>query len=256
MTKHRASLAVLCASFAASCGQSDDVPPITTSTGADAATVSVDASACAPTPCSCGTSSGLTVCTDGGAARCTCAPTLPPLPPIANTVGECAAGLYVGNFEGLAGFIISQAPVAGLDFAAGAVPLQIMLESSTGGSEFAIVGNGLMRGNANGTFPFEARVTGELDCDKKRYTATLAGSVQLFLDGLDNAFTGTMVANYDAAKQALVDGAWMVTGINVDGGVDFGLTGSGSWHAELSGASDAGVGDGGVIDAGSHDGGP
>jgi len=228
MTKHRASLAVLCASFAASCGQSDDVPPITTSTGADAATVSVDASACAPTPCSCGTSSGLTVCTDGGAARCTCAPTLPPLPPIANTVGECAAGLYVGNFEGLAGFIISQAPVAGLDFAAGAVPLQIMLESSTG----------------------------ELDCDKKRYTATLAGSVQLFLDGLDNAFTGTMVANYDAAKQALVDGAWMVTGINVDGGVDFGLTGSGSWHAELSGASDAGVDDGGVIDAGSHDGGP
>ncbi|HTU64106.1 MAG TPA: hypothetical protein VMF89_36825, partial [Polyangiales bacterium] len=113
-------------------------------------------------------------------------------------------------------------------------PLQITL-SAAQGDEFAVSGNGVMRGNANSTFPFEATISGKLHCETKRFQATLVGSVQLVLDGVRNGFTGTMESSYDSEARAFTAGTWTVTGSEADGGFDLGLSGNGSWSARHAG---------------------
>jgi hypothetical protein len=240
------------------CGEttsSDTTPSDTFDAGSSP--ISANTTACTPRACTCDGGSGQQMCIGDTLGPCECRVQNLPPPPAVNVRGDCIAGPYTGNFEGLAGFVITQAPVSGSDILGGTLPLQINLQRPDRADEFAIVGNGIMRGNANGSFPFKAQLTGELDCPKKRFSAQLVGSVTLFLDGVENAFVGKMEANYDGEKHAFVDGVWNVMGSNADGGLDFALVGNGTWHAELADASVDGA-DGGAtsaLDAGVNDGG-
>jgi hypothetical protein len=208
-----------------------------------AASMQPDAAFCAPEACSCGTLPGVRRCGSAGQlAGCECdAPS--PVPPDAavRSVGICPAGRYAGNFEGTAGFIIPTADISGFELFDDKPPLQITLSPAVG-DEFEVLGDGVMRGNANGTFPFEAMIKGKLDCNTKKFTATLTGSVQILLEGIRNDFMGTMESSYDTDARAFSAGKWTVTGSEADGGSDFGLTGNGSWSAaqERDGGSDAG----------------
>jgi hypothetical protein len=155
-------------------------------------------------------------------------------------VGNCPTGRYAGNFEGTAGFVLPTVDASGFDFFNDEPPLQIPLSAGSG-DEFTVSGNGVMHGNANGTFPFDAKITGKLNCETKQFKATLVGSVALFIDEVRNDFTGTMESTYDPLAQAFTAGMWTVTGSEADGGLDLGLTGNGSWSAQH--VSDAGAKD-------------
>lgn len=229
------------------CGaeDADGTPGITQ----DAALTTPDAASCAPSPCTCGSLLGTRSCSAAGAlGECVCAPTSSTPDASVTFEGACSSGVYRGTFEGNAGFIITTTPVTGLDLTAGKPALELTLQEPANG-EFISIGKGTMRGNANATFPFEATIDGQLDCRTKQFKATIVGSVQLFLDGIRNDFTGTMSSSYDTSTNALTDGMWTVMGSSADGGSDLGLTGNGKWNAKYSGdgVSDAGVsvGDGG-----------
>lgn len=231
------------------CGADESGSPAQSTDGAGAG--GLDAGACVPQSCACGTLSGVRSCSAAGAlGSCECdaaAPTFAP-PPVTydasvSSSGSCVTGLYTGNFEGEAGFFIAVGAVSGFDLFEEAPPLQITLATPEGASELgAVVGDGKMQGTADGLFPFEATIKGTLDCTTKQFKATLMGSVQLVLDGVLNHFTGTMTATYDGENQTFTNGMWMVTGSEADGGTDFGLTGTGSWMASYArdAAADAG----------------
>ena len=190
--------------------------------------------------CTCGSDPGARICIDGDFQDCECDTGADDPKDDGNDLfGDCLPGRYEGNFEGWAGFLIESTPVTGLDLS-GIPALVLNLEQPGGSSEFLEVGDGFMKGNANGTFPFEARIRGRLNCGELTFEGEIAGSVQLFVDGFDNPFTGTMTSKYDPAKHAFTEGKWKVTGTSGDAGVDFGLTGSGKWSAEQRGAADAG----------------
>jgi hypothetical protein len=220
--------------------------------------LAMDAALCAPQACLCGSTAGTRRCDDAGQlGSCECAPDPVGTPDAAVVfVGSCPTGRYTGNFKGTAGFLIPTTDISGLQLFNEEPPLQITL-SHAGGSEFEVVGDGVMRGNANGTFPFEATIKGKLDCTTKRFKADLTGSVQLFLEGIRNDFTGSMESSYDSVAHAFTDGGWMVMGSGADGGTDFGLTANGSWNAEHAqdGGSDGGS-DGGVRGDAGADAGP
>lgn len=193
------------------------------------------ATSCLPESCACGSLTGVRRCDGAGQlGSCDCPTAAPGQDAAVRTVGACPSGRYAGNFEGEAGFLIAVGAVTGLDFFDEQPPLQITL-SPPAGSELVAIGSGTMRGNANGAFPFEATITGMLDCYANKFTATLVGSVQLVLDGVLNNFTGTMEAAYDDATQTFTAGTWTVTGSDADGGFDLGLTGTGTWNAAFAG---------------------
>jgi hypothetical protein len=191
-------------------------------------------------PCPCGAESGYQTCSDGAFGACEC-----PIEPLdAGPYEEpstCAPGRYEGTFDGWAGFLIASTPVSGIDFS-GMPALVLDLQEPPPGAELFVVGNGFMKGNANGTFPFEANIQGQLDCSTQEFNGEVRGSVQLLVDGIDNQFTGTMTAKYDVEQQAFVEGIWTVQGTSADGGLDLGLTGNGVWNALHAGsAPDAGA---------------
>jgi hypothetical protein len=201
------------------------------------------AAQCQDEPCSCVGAVGMRRCdASGQLGMCEC-PDVRPIDAGAVTVDSCPVGRYEGNFEGMAGFLIATGEVSGLSLFEDAPPLQITLSAPPGTAELEVTGDGIMHGNANGFFPFEARIKGKLDCTSKKFTATLSGSVQLVIDGIANEFTGTMESSYDANARAFKGGAWTVTGDDTNG-ADLGLTGSGTWDAEYRGA-DAGSDGGG-----------
>lgn len=226
--------------FATACGAEDSSSP--TGIGAwdgGAPDSGLDAGMCMPQSCACPNGTGLQSCeANGKLSACQCPSLADPLDAAVVIVGICPTGRYAGNFKGTAGFIIPTADITGLDFFNNQPPLQITLSPPKGGSEFTVSGDGVMRGNANGTFPFEATIKGDLDCNTKQFKATLSGSVQLFLEGIRNDFTGSMESSYDTDAQAFTAGTWKVMGNGSDGGTDFGLTANGTWmamHAEDAG---------------------
>jgi hypothetical protein len=231
--------AVLLVGWATGCG-ADTGGTAAEAVDGGAVSVLLDAAvSCLPQSCACGSLTGVRSCDGAGQlGSCECPTVIQDA--AVRTVGACPSGRYAGNFEGAAGFFIAVGAVAGFDLFEEQPPLQIVL-SPPAGSEFVAIGAGTMRGNANGAFPFEATITGMLDCEAQKFTASLVGSVQLVLDGVLNNFTGTMEATYDSDAQAFTAGTWMVTGSEADGGFDLGLTGTGTWSASLAqDASDAG----------------
>lgn len=223
--------AALLLALTAGCGAEEPASVVARDGGAN---TPADAALCVFQPCMCGALIGIRRCDGAGqlqSCECSAAPVAPADAAVVVMVGSCPTGRYAGNFEGTAGFLIAVGDVSGFDFFEEQPPLQITL-SPASGDEFVVLGNGVMRGNANGTFPFEATIMGKLNCETKQFKATLVGSVQLVLDGIRNDFTGVMESTYDPHAQAFTAGTWTVTGSEADGGLDFGLTGNGSWSAE------------------------
>lgn len=228
----------------AACGGTDPQNASAASEG-DAAPPLADAQVpvCQSQPCACVGAVGVRQCDIlGQLGLCECPSA--PQPPDAGaiTVDSCPIGRYEGNFEGTAGFLIPTTDVSGLNLFEEGPPLQITLSAPPGTAELEVSGDGVMHGNANGLFPFDAKIKGKLDCTTKKFTATLTGAVQIVIDGVANDFTGTMTSSYDTNARAFTTGMWTVTGDDSHG-ADLGLTGSGTWNADYRGA-DAGV-DGG-----------
>lgn len=199
----------------------------------------LDAAGCVPQTCACASGVGMRRCDALGqltGCECQAAPVAVQDAAVV-VVGSCPTGRYTGNFKGTAGFLIPTTDISGLQLFNEEPPLQITL-SPGGSSEFEVLGDGTMRGNANGTFPFEANIKGKLDCNTKQFKAELTGSVQLFLESIRNDFTGSMESSYDSDAHAFTAGTWKVMGSSADGGADFGLTANGSWSADH--AKDAG----------------
>jgi hypothetical protein len=251
LLRHSRALTPMALVLALAPGCGADEEPVAGGGTRDAAAggLAMDAALCTPQACQCGSAWGTRACDAfGQLGSCACAAVSLQDAQVV-VVGNCPTGRYTGNFKGTAGFLIPTTDISGLELFNDQPPLQITLSPGSG-SEFVVVGNGVMRGNANGTFPFEATIKGNLDCNTRQFKATLVGSVQLFLEGIRNDFTGTMEASYDTDAQAFSQGSWMVTGSSADGGSDFGLTANGSWSAAH--ASDAGrdAGSDAGVDAG------
>jgi hypothetical protein len=226
-------IAWLCAATVA-CGSGDERAAGTPdASGGVTPATAPDAGFCSAQPCACSGAVGTRRCDATGVlGACDCpVPAATTLDAAVINIGICPTGRYEGNFGGEAGFLFALGSVSGLDLWNEQPPLQITL-SRERGDEFAVSGNGMMRGTANGAFPFEAMITGKLNCETKRFQARLVGSVQLVFDGVRNDFTGTMESLYDPQAQAFTGGTWTVTGSDADGGFDLGLNGEGSWSAQ------------------------
>lgn len=169
------------------------------------------------------------------------APQAPPVPTnAAITGGDCKAGHYVGHFIGeyMSPLIfeipipVEAADVADIFTGETKPGLEFWLEQADVecevGQEFCFdfkVTGGKMQGFANGTFPFEIDLEGELDCDNGKFQGELRNGKYIAF-GLEFAFEGTIDSSYDAANSAFFDGVWDVKepmGMNAGG--------SGEWSA-------------------------
>jgi hypothetical protein len=191
-----------------------------------------------------------------------------------SVAGDCLPGRYEGNFTGLyySGFAPGgfPVPVIGIDVS-GLPPLTLTLRESGGGgngaTEFATysVSDGVVKGTADGIFPFEGTITGELNCASKLFKGTFTGRYSLGIDiGTvsdinQGFFVGPVTAVYDGVKHTFKPGTWDVLETAGQGGAGAGagwgftiakLGGNGDWYADYKGAatSDAGVQP--VVDAG------
>lgn len=200
---------------------------------------------------------------------CNCSSSLPATGAV-STAGSCLPGRYEGNFTGLyfSGFSPGgiPVPVFGIDLS-GQPPLSLTLREgqSSGGSgaEFTTytVSDGIVKGTADGIFPFEGTITGALDCSSKLFTGTFKGRYSLGLDiGTisdinQGFFEGPVTAVYDGTTHSFKPGTWDVLEVAGKGGAGAGagwgvaiakLGGNGDWSADYKGmgTSDAGV-DGG-----------
>lgn len=199
--------------------------------------------------CSCPqdpTQSGSRSCYSGYWLNCDCfsAP-----PPPVNVSGDCLPGRYIGNFIGLyfSGFNFAgiPIPVTGVDLS-GQPPLVLQLEETvaSGGGEFPTyeVSEGYVKGTADGIFPFEATLTGSLDCQTKQFVGEMDGWYSLLLEvGSDlnkGYFKGPVTATYDGTTHEFVFGKWDVLELksgNPVPGYGIVLTklgGNGGWDAK------------------------
>jgi len=159
------------------------------------------------------------------------------------TGGGCKAGHYVGQLEGTyispaaVGFTPQGVPIStdpnNIDAAvlnmlfppAGGVGpgFEFWLEASeevvecepVPGEEFTFcpdfkVEGGKAKGVANGLFPFEMDLKGQLDCDQGNFQGLIENG-HYEVAGIPFYFEGTIEASYDAANSQFFDGKWDVT---------------------------------------------
>lgn len=189
---------------------------------------------------------GNTGSTDGQDFGNSTAPQAPP--PAANASisgGGCEAGHYVGSFTGTylspAAFELFPVPIEAVDLVdlTGQNPplpgFEFWLESAGEGmaecsaeDEFCFdfqVKGGIVRGQANGLFPFEVELVGDLDCSQGIFKGTLQnGWYDAF--GVKYEFEGWMDSSYDSTNTQFFDGTWAVT---EPAGMMAG--GDGTWYA-------------------------
>lgn len=206
--------------------------------------------ACAPLnltrQCGCGASLGMQNCLATGWAECACAggsapvdagirlfsdagspPTVADGTPSGNlradivfdwlrseaSPGTCEAGKYSGKFTGI---YLPQtayaAPIPVFDLANGDRPgLAFTLEQSANGEELQIA-NGYVKGTADGLFPFDAALTGTLDCKTSTFTGVLDGYYKIpipFVEG-PYKFKGPVTGKYDKNAHVFLLGTWTV----------------------------------------------
>lgn len=165
---------------------------------------------------------------------------VPPPPTNASIVpgGNCKAGHYLGQLEGL---YVSPAAVG---FTPGGVPIstdpkfiatdilntlfppmggvspgfEFWLNAAEDyspceeGQEFCFdyqVEGGKARGVADGLFPFELEINGQLDCDQGKFQG-LVENGWYEVAGIRFFYEGTIEGSYDAAQAAFFDGKWKV----------------------------------------------
>ncbi len=134
-------------------------------------------------------------------------------------LGGCLPGVYEGTFGGLYwSYLATLAPIEDL-----AVPVaNLAIPGQPSGFKFNVMPaeggetvlriEGRMDGTADGVFPFESALEGELDCRTKTFTARIiGGSYSILLPGLlPQSFEGVMWGNYDTRTHTIVDGQWDV----------------------------------------------
>ena len=150
----------------------------------------------------------------------------------------CKAGHYVGQLMGVylspaaMGFTPSGVPVStdpnNIDAAVinslfppadGVSPgFEFWLEASddaapcSGDEEFCFdfkVEGGKAKGVANGLFPFEMDLTGDLDCGQGRFVGIIENG-WYSVAGIVYEFEGTIEGSYDESRAAFFDGVWEV----------------------------------------------
>lgn len=187
--------------------------------------------------CSCADGkAGNRTCTNGTWTSCSCGGT----PSNVTTAGACKAGHYEGDFEGTyrSGFILGAGiPVYALDISFGPA-LKFTLEEKVGGDpEFPsyVISDGEIKGTADFVFPFNAKLTGTLDCRTKTLTGEMDGGYSIILPiGVNEGkFIGPVTGQYDSTNHTFTTGTWTLheedhLGISV-----LGMTGGeGTWTAK------------------------
>ncbi len=136
----------------------------------------------------------------------------------------CRAGRYVGCFDGMWSssltFIGLPIPVVGnVDMT--------LVEGQSG--EFLEISQGSVTGVANETFPYQATISGRLDCRTFQFDGLLVNADYVAI-GVAVPWSGTVTAGYDANTSTFVPGGWsgVETANNAFGG-------SGVWKATIFG---------------------
>jgi len=180
--------------------------------------------------CDCAGIAGARVCVTGVWGRCSCedGPVVDNGPggdPASNKRGDirwdwtptapmggCRPGHYEGSFEGLYSssltFVGAAIPVFALD-GTGMPGLEFDLVPGAGGGEILSVSGGKMRGTANGLFPFQFDIVGNLDCGTRKFDAQLVNgfyNVGPIMIGME----GPLTADYDPVTGSMVNGKWVV----------------------------------------------
>ena len=138
---------------------------------------------------------------------------------------KCKAGRYHGTFTGTyassATIIPLPVPVAG--------DIDLTLVQSANGEIFEIT-NGKLSGTADLIFPFSADLIGKLNCKVSKLdpTTSLKNGNYIIL-GINFAFEGSFLGDYDKMAVAFVNGAWDVKEPNPIYG------GTGAWTANWMG---------------------
>ena len=138
---------------------------------------------------------------------------------------KCKAGHYKGTFTGTyassAAIIPLPVPVAG--------DIDLTLVQSANGEVFEIT-NGKLSGMADLIFPFSADLIGKLNCRvSKLDPATALKNGNYIILGINFAFEGSFLGDYDKMAVAFVNGAWDVKEPNPIYG------GTGTWTANWVG---------------------
>ncbi len=156
--------------------------------------------------------------------------------------GSCEAGHYVGKFTGnyyTAISLLGALPVSSTDSAATlGGPILPGLEFTLNkkpGSEILAISGGKIRGTANGLYPFEIDLLGNLDCSTGKFTGTMDGWYSVA--GIKTPFLGTVTADYNKITHQFINGKWTLHEPQPDGGfppIGMPPGGSGDWNANLT----------------------
>jgi hypothetical protein len=193
------------------------------------------ANATAPCTCTDG-ASGRQVCASGQWGACECAAAGGAIPNFAGNartditfawertatsadLGGCLPGEYEGTFGGLYWSYLATlapieelfVPVANIAFPGEPSGFKFTVMPAEGG-ETVLKIKGRMDGLADGVFPFNSALEGELDCSTKTFSAQIIGGVySILIDGLlPQSFDGMLWGTYDTRTHTIVDGEWDV----------------------------------------------
>jgi len=134
-------------------------------------------------------------------------------------LGGCLPGEYEGTFGGLYwSYLATLAPIEELF-----VPVaNIAIPGEPSGFKFTVMPaeggetvlriQGRMDGVADGLFPFNSALEGQLDCSTKTFTANIiGGQYSILAEGLlPQSFDGVMWGTYDVKTHTIIAGEWDV----------------------------------------------
>jgi hypothetical protein len=151
---------------------------------------------------------------------------------------KCKAGHYHGSFTGT---YASSATIIPLPIpVAGDIDLTLV---QTANGEVLEITNGKLSGLADLIFPFSADLIGKLDCKTSKLDpATALKNGNYIILGINFAFEGPFLGDYDKVAAAFVNGTWDVKEPNPIYG------GTGEWSASWTASPDGGLGDGSAGD--------
>jgi hypothetical protein len=200
------------------CGEDPgDVTSGTPPVGGDAGGTPAQGGTCPATAsenCNCtnqgAVSQGTRTCYQGIWSTCSCMAA-----PVVTGNSDCKAGHYEGDFNGTyrSGFLLGGGiPVFALDVTLQPA-LKFTLQEQIGGdAEFPVykIGDGAIHGTADGLFPFDAALTGTLDCRTKTLTGMMDGGYSIILPAGVNEgkFIGPVTGNYDSSNHTFTSGTW------------------------------------------------
>jgi hypothetical protein len=117
----------------------------------------------------------------------------------------CKAGRYTGMFDGFyaPGVAVWPSPIPVFG------DIQIVLEETQDG-EFLAIGDGTLEGVALGLFPFQARISGRVNCSAGLLEDGFLNDGVYIVGVLPYTFSGPFTADFDPLTNSFVDGRWIV----------------------------------------------